>query len=353
MIKRICVILMLLGCMQITAFAEGSPCIFFSPQSMNEANEIVVPIYTKNLPHDNDGLCGCEFQFAYNTEQFTLKTDESGRPILGTNETMLVQNTDIVETSVSGDTVSVSYVDFSGENNLVLRDGPLFYFTLIPKSPDALWNSDDYYPLRFLAGSVNLITLDKDNFSLSGTSAEGIDTYVGGYNSFPDFELPGNEDTIEFKSRISAVYINGEANETDAVPYIKDEFMIPLRPLAEAIGMDISWDGDNQTVSLFYPYISAYFDMKAGDIYINAKQRTDLNKAEIINDRTFVPFSTVQAVFGNSINIVNNGDSVSLEFNNNKVVSSVFLYHYENLINHAVCSVYLCKMTITSPYFSL
>lgn len=37
-----------------------------------------------------------------------LKTDERGRPILGTNETMLVQNTDIVDTSVSGDTVSVT-----------------------------------------------------------------------------------------------------------------------------------------------------------------------------------------------------------------------------------------------------
>lgn len=318
MIKKLCVVLIaVIISMPITALAEENPCVFFAPQSMNEANEIIVPIYTKNLPQNNDGLCGCEFQLAYNMEQFTLKTDESGRPILGTNETMLVQNTSIVETSVSGDTVSVSYVDFSGENNVVLRDGPLFYFTLIPKNPDALWNSDDYYPLRFLAGSVNLITLDKENFSLSGTSAEGIDTYVGGYNSFPDFELPENGDTIEFKSGISAVYINGEAKETDAAPYLKDEFMIPLRTLAESIGMDILWDGDSQIVSLFYPYISAYFNMKDRDVYINAKGRTDLNKAEIINDRTFVPLSAVQVIFGNSINIENNGDSVSLEFNNN------------------------------------
>lgn len=319
MVKKLfATVLVLLVCIPITALAAENPCIFFAPQSMNEDNEIIVPIYTKNLSQDNDGLCGCEFRLAYNMEQFTLKTDESGRPILGTNETMLVQNTNIVETSVSGDTVSVSYVDFSGENNVVLRDGPLFYFTLIPKNPDALWNSDDYYPLRFLAGSVNLITLDKDNFSLSGTSAEGIDTYVGGYNSFPDFELPENGDKIEFKSGVSAVYINGGAKETDAAPYVKDEFMIPLRPFAEAIGMDISWDGDNKCVSLFYPYISAYFDMKDGDIYINAKQRTDLNKAEIVNDRTFVPLSTVQAVFGERLKVENNGDSVSLDFNKNE-----------------------------------
>ena len=83
------------------------------------------------------------------------------------------------------------------------------------------------------------------------------------------------------------MYINGEEKATDAPPYIKNEFMIPLRPLAETIGMDILWESDNKCVSLFYQYISAYFDMKAGDIYINAKQRTDLNKAEIVNDRTF------------------------------------------------------------------
>ena len=231
---------------------------------------------------------------------------------------MLVQNTDIVETTVNNDVVSVSYVDFSGENNVVLRDGPLFYFTLIPKNPNALWNSDDYYPLRFLAGSVNLITLDKENFSLSGMSTEGVDTYVGGYNTFPTFEMPEMEDKIEFKDGVSALYINGEEKATDAPPYIKNEFMIPLRPLAETIGMDILWESDNKCVSLFYPYISAYFDMKAGDIYINAKQRTDLNKAEIVNDRTFMPLSAVQAIFGNSINIENNGDSVSLEFNNNQ-----------------------------------
>ena len=61
---------------------------------------------------------------------------------------MLVQNTDIVETTVNNDVVSVSYVDFSGENNVVLRDGPLFYFTLIPKNPNALWNSCLLYTSR-------------------------------------------------------------------------------------------------------------------------------------------------------------------------------------------------------------
>lgn len=312
------VIFALLLRVSVTILAEENPCIFFAPQIMNESNNIIVPVYAKNLPQNNDGLCGMEFEFAYDTEQFTLKTDESGRPQLMTNSTMLVQDTDIVDVSINDDVVSVSYIDFSGENNVVLQDGPLFCFTLIPKHPDALWNSEDYYPLRFLAGSINLITLDKEKFSLLGTPAEGIDTYVGGYNAFPNFEPPKIEDKIEFKANDKAVYINGEAKKTDSEPYVKDEFMIPIRPFAENAGMELYWDGETNTVSLFEPYTSVYFDIRNNYIYVNAKQRIELSEPEIINGRTFVPLSTIQMIFGERLKIENNGDSVSLNFNKNE-----------------------------------
>ena len=318
MIKKLCaVILVLFACIPVTVSAQEGACIFFAPQSMNENNEIIVPIYTKNLPKVNDGLCGIEFQFAYDTECFSAKTDDKGAPLLGTSWAMLVQNTDIVDVSEDDGVISVSYIDFGGKNSVVSRDGPLFYFTLIPKNPNALWNSDDYYPLRFVPGSVNLITLDREDFSLSGIGAEGIDTYVGGYNAFPTFEPPNFEEEIEFRAGSSAVYVNGEAKENDAPSYIKDEFMVPLRSLAETVGMEITWDGETQTVSVFRPYTSAYFDMQSGDVYINAKLREDLQKPEITNERTFVPVSTVQALFGNSLNIENSSDRVSLNFNKN------------------------------------
>lgn len=297
-----------------TAFAERNECIFFAPQSMNEENEIIVPIYAKNLPQNNDGLCGTEFSFVYDKEQFALKADENGSPVLDTSSAMLVQNTDNIDISVNEDIVSVSYVDFSGEKNVVLRDGPLFYFTLIPKNPDALWNSDDYYPLRFIPNSVNLVTLDRQNFSLSGMPAEGIDTYIGGYNAFPDFELPKIGNVIEFKVGSTTVYVNGEEKEIDAPTYMTEEIMIPIRFLAEVIGMELYWDENSRTVSLYQPYISVYLNMSDGDVFINAKKRTDLSKAEITKDRTFVPVSTVQEIFGSMLSIENNGDSISLNF---------------------------------------
>ena len=171
------------------------------------------------------------------------------------------------------------------------------------KNIGKIYDSND-----ILTIGIRGINLDFDYnefVTIEGESGSGKSTLlnvIGANDSYEEGEL----------------YINGEEKATDAPPYIKNEFMIPLRPLAETIGMDILWESDNKCVSLFYPYISAYFDMKAGDIYINAKQRTDLNKAEIVNDRTFMPLSAVQAIFGNSINIENNGDSVSLEFNNNQ-----------------------------------
>ena len=314
--KKLCGILAAV-CLCFTAsaaFAEEEAGIFFAPQSMNGENEIVVPVYAKNLPQNSDGLCGAAFSFIYDTEQFLLKADETGVPILDSSSAMLVGNTDNIEVFVNEDIISVSYVDFSGENNVVIRDGPLFYFTLIPKHPDALWNSDDYYPLRFIPDSVNLIMLDRESFSLSGMSAGGIDTYIGGYNTFPDFKLPDIEKTIEFKVGDSAIYVNGEEKETDARVYVKDEIMLPIRFLSEAVGMEIYWDDDSRTVSLYEPYMSAYLDMNNGDVFINAKKRAELLKPEITQDRTFVPVSTVQAMFGDALSIVNNGDSVSLDF---------------------------------------
>ena len=301
----IVVIFALLLRVSVTILAEESPCIFFAPQSMNEDNEILVPVYTKNLPQDNDGLCGIEFKFAYDTEHFMLKTNKNNGLLLGTSTAMLVQDTDIAKVSVSEDIVSVNYIDFSAEDNIVLRDGPLFYFTLIPKNPDALWNSDDYYPLRFIPDSINLIVLDKENYSLKGISAEGIDTYVGGYNEFPEFEFPKAEGTVKFTEGNPNVCVNGEEQQIDAVPYINDEFMIPLRALAEVMEMEIYWDDDSRIVSVFYPYTSAYFKIESGDVYINAKRRMDLLNAEIVNDRTFVPISTVKTIFNSVFNIEN------------------------------------------------
>lgn len=301
--------------MTVTVFAEESPRVFFAPQSMNESNEIIVPLYTQNLPKDNDGLCGIEFSFVYNTEQFSLKNDENGRPILGTSSAMLLKNTDMVDVSVNEDTVSVSYVDFSGEKDTVLRSGPLFYFTFIPKNPDALWNSDDYYPIRFMPDSVNLITFDSRNFALSGTSAEGIDTYMGGYNVFPTFEAPETEKEITFQLNTGEAYVDGELKENNALPYEKDEIMLPLRFLAENTDMEIYWDGDSRTVSLFRPYLSVYFNMSSGDVYINSKKRGDTAKSEIADGRTFVPLSAMQTIFGNSLNTETNSGGVSLKFN--------------------------------------
>lgn len=309
------VILALLLNMSITVLAEENPCVFFALQSMNENNEIIVPIYTQNLPKDNDGLCGVEFSFAYDTEHFALKTDENGGIVLSTSSAMLVRNTDNIDASVNGEIVSVSYVNFDGENNTVLRDGPLFFFTLIPKSPDALWNSDDYYPLRFVPGSVNLITFDNQKLTLLGTASEGIDTYVGGYNAFPAFEAPEIGRQIEFEINENKAYVDGELKENDALPYEKDEIMFPLRFLAENADMEIYWDGDSQTVSLFRPYLSVYFNMNSGDVYINSKKREDLAKPEIADGRTFVPLSAIKVIFGSSLNTETNGGSVSLKFN--------------------------------------
>ncbi len=299
-----------------TAFASENPCIFLAPQSMNEYNEIVVPVYIKNVPTDNNGLCGIEFKLMYDTEQFVIKTDESSRPILSTNDSMLIRNTDAINISKDSNIVSISCINF-GEDT-VLRDGPLFSFTLIPKSPDELWNSDNYYPLRFLPNSVNLVTMDKKNMSLAGVSAEGIDTYVGGYNVFPTFEPPEIDGMIEFKMGSSVFLVNGEEKQTDTVIYEKDgEIMVPIRFVGEELGMEVGYDSTTATVSVYYPYMSMYVTLTDGLIYINARQRDDLIKAELKDNRTFIGLSVVEEMLTDMVNIEKYETGIKLNFNKN------------------------------------
>ena len=297
------------------AAETDQPSIFFAPQSMNETNEILVPIYARNIPKDYDGLCGTEFRFAYDVSQFDLKLDEAGRPALGTTPAMLVQNTGQINVSARDGVVSVSYVDFGGGQNLVLRDGPLFYFTLLPKYPDALWNSDDVYPLRFLPGSVNLVVLDRRNNSFWGWPTDGIDTYISGYNVFPTFEGPTLTDKLELVTGNPSMWVNGVEIPNGAAPYEREgSLMVPVRFLAEAIGMELDWDDASQTAALYWPYQTAYLAMNQKAVYLNARLREDLPAPEELDGRTYIDLSVVQAIFGDDMEIQREGMVTVFQF---------------------------------------
>ena len=154
--------------------------------------------------------------------------------------------------------------------------------------------------------------------SLAGVSAEGIDTYVGGYNVFPTFEPPEIDGMIEFKMGSSVFLVNGEEKQTDTVIYEKDgEIMVPIRFVGEELGMEVGYDSTTATVSVYYPYMSMYVTLTDGLIYINARQRDDLIKAELKDNRTFIGLSVVEEMLTDMVNIEKYETGIKLNFNKN------------------------------------
>lgn len=307
-------VLLCLGTVQ--AFAAERPQLFFAPSSMNAADEIEVPVYLKNIPAGKDGICGVKFTFSYNTDEFTVKTGPDGNPILGASEAMLIQNTDGISAQVQeSGMMTVEYIDFTGVDKVVFRDGPLFYYTLIPTHPKSLYNSDDIYPLLFQPGSVQIMQYDKESSSISAIPTEGIDVFIGGYNVFPTLVGPEIAKELTFTAGSDQLWTNGEMTKMDTTPYLTETgMMVPARYLAEAVGMEVLWDGETETVSLYFPYKSTYVMLGSDSIYINTINRTDLPKPDMVDDRTFIDLSVIQAVFGDALTVERAEESAVLKF---------------------------------------
>ena len=293
------------------AAAENAQ-MFFAPYTMNDANEITVPVYLKNLPAGN-GVCGFHFSFAFDETQFSIKTTEEGVPLLETSDAMVFSDVAGISASLDGNIVTVDYLYYGSSESKILRDGPLFYYTLIPKEPERLYNSDDVYPLLFIAGSVQLRQVDAESGMIVSVPTEGIDVYVGGYNVFPTLESPSPEKTVVYSFGSQEMLINDVPVEMDVLPLQREgTTWIPIRFFAEAVGMDVLWDEENQTVSLYYPYKSTYVILGKEKIYINAVEHSELMAPYSENDRTYLSIEVIQAIFEDMLEVTQ--DENGLQF---------------------------------------
>lgn len=299
--------ILLLSSMGVLA-AENTQ-IFFAPNTMNAADEITVPVYVRNLPTDRQ-VCGFHFSFAFDDTQFSLKMSEDGTPLLETGDTMLFSDVNGISASLDGNIVTIDYLSYDTSEQVILRDGPLFYYTLIPKNPMQLYNSDDVYPLLFVAGSVQLRQLDAENGMVISLPTEGVDVYVGGYNVFPTLESPAPEKNITFTYGSSEMIVNDTVVEMDVAPLqMEGTTWVPVRFFAEAVGMDVLWDEETQTVSLYYPYKSTYVILGTDKIYINAVEHSELQPPYSENDRTYLSVEAIKAIFEDMVSVMpeNNG----------------------------------------------
>lgn len=132
----------------------------------------------------------------------------------------------------------------------------------------------------------------KENINLNSFGYEGLNATIH-YNYTGD----GSEQS-DVDSNIS-VNINGMPLSFDVVPrIINDRTMVPMRAIFEALGAEVSWDGELQTITAVRENDTIRLTINEPRIYVN-KALKELDTAPIIiDDRTLVPVRAVSEALG-------------------------------------------------------
>lgn len=100
------------------------------------------------------------------------------------------------------------------------------------------------------------------------------------------------------------IKVNGEKIETETPAVIVDErTLVPLRAVSEALGCDVSWDGDTQGItltdgdSLYFTWIGRDHVFKTSAVELQDTSVMDVPPV-IMNDFTMVPLRAISEIFG-------------------------------------------------------
>lgn len=95
------------------------------------------------------------------------------------------------------------------------------------------------------------------------------------------------------------LYVDTELIETDTPPTIVDgRTLVPVRAIFEAVGATVTWDGDTRTAVGIHGDVTVAIQIDNSTAYVNGEPRTLDVPAKIINGRTMVPARFISEAMG-------------------------------------------------------
>ncbi len=93
------------------------------------------------------------------------------------------------------------------------------------------------------------------------------------------------------------VLLDGNAIEFDVAPIIEnDRTLVPLRAIFEALGAQVEWDGENETVTSAKGNNICVLQI-GGKMFVNGVEKELDVPAKIVEDRTLVPLRAVSEAY--------------------------------------------------------
>jgi len=122
------------------------------------------------------------------------------------------------------------------------------------------------------------------------------------------------------------VVLDGQQLSFDVPPIIEDgRTLVPLRAIFEALGANVSWDENTQSITATKADTSIKLQINSKTAYKN-NQATSLDAPpKIVNNRTLIPLRFVSEALGANVNWNEDNQTISIRNNNyidNKVTSN-------------------------------
>ena len=114
------------------------------------------------------------------------------------------------------------------------------------------------------------------------------------------------------------VNINGEAVDfskyDNVMPYIENDItLIPIRAIAEGLGCEVSWDGENQTVEIKGLNDEILLTVNSSTAVLNNENVTLDVPAQVVDDRTFVPLRFISENMGAKVEWNEEANLITIE----------------------------------------
>lgn len=118
-----------------------------------------------------------------------------------------------------------------------------------------------------------------------------------------EFDWSKAKDPIRIPQEGLAVIIDHDrlVQFPDAQPYINSEnnrTMIPIRFVAQELGVKVDWDGEKQIAIMITPNTRISLPVGSNKALVNGQEKTFDAPAEIRDDRTYVPLRFVSEAMG-------------------------------------------------------
>lgn len=121
------------------------------------------------------------------------------------------------------------------------------------------------------------------------------------------------------------IKVNGEEIHPEMAPVIVEErTLVPLRAVSEALGCDVSWDGDTKGITLcdgdnlYFTWIDKDHAFKTDATSLEDTTVMDVPPV-IMNDYTMVPLRAISEMFGATVNWDGSTSTVTIDYTKKNV----------------------------------